>query len=247
MVDQSPPSRTPRSTPAVYTGACDHIRAVFAESPDAIEQELSPGYFSFNSGNGRCGRCQGAGFEKVEMQFLCDLYVNCPECEGKRFRPEPSTIRHNGKTIHDVLDLTVSRSHPLLPPGDRPQSQQSRRRPQNPQPKSASATSGSASPSTPSPAANPNASNSSATSSNPTKDPTLLILDEPTTGLHFDDINLLLQTFQRLVNEGHSLLVIEHNLEVIKCADWILDLGPEAGDQRRPTRRRRHRPNKSPK
>ena len=228
MVDQSPPSRTPRSTPAVYTGAWDHIRAVFADTPDAIGQDLTPGYFSFNSGTGRCGRCQGAGYEKVEMQFLSDLYVKCPECEGKRFRPEALTIHHHGKNIHQVLELTITEAIPFfLQETDLKAN------------KAAAALKilaevglgylrlG-----------QPLNTLSGGESQRlklvghlleSTKDPTLFILDEPTTGLHFDDINLLLQTFQRLVNEGHSLIVIEHNLEVIKSADWVLDLGPEAG------------------
>ncbi|MES2708307.1 MAG: excinuclease ABC subunit UvrA [Verrucomicrobiota bacterium] len=228
MVDQSPPSRTPRSTPAVYTGAYDHIRAVFAATPDAEAQELGPGYFSFNSGNGRCGRCQGAGFEKVEMQFLSDLYVKCPECEGKRFRPEALTIRHNGKNIHDLLMMTVTEAIPfLLQETDLKAN------------KAAAALKILAEVGLGYLRLGQPLNTLSGGESQRLKlvghlleggsEPTLFILDEPTTGLHFDDINLLLQTFQRLVNEGHSLLVIEHNLEVIKCADWVIDLGPEAG------------------
>ena len=228
MVDQSPPSRTPRSTPAVYTGAWDHIRAVFAETEDAMEQEVGPGYFSFNSGTGRCGRCQGAGYEKVEMQFLSDLYVKCPECEGKRFRPEALAIRHHDKSIHDVLEMTVTEAIPFFL-----------------QETDLKANKAAASLKILAEVGlgylrlgQPLNTLSGGESQRLKlvghlleggKDPTLFILDEPTTGLHFDDINLLLQTFQRLVNEGHSLLVIEHNLEVIKCADWVIDLGPEAG------------------
>ena len=228
MVDQSPPSRTPRSTPAVYTGAWDHIRAVFSETPDAIEQEVGPGYFSFNSGTGRCGRCQGAGYEKVEMQFLSDLYVKCPECEGKRFRPEALAIHHHGKSIHDVLEMTVTEAIPFfLQETDLKAN------------KAAAALKILAEVGLGYLRLGQPLNTLSGGESQRLKlvghlleggkDPTLFILDEPTTGLHFDDINLLLQTFQRLVNEGHSLVVIEHNLEVIKCADWVIDLGPEAG------------------
>jgi excinuclease ABC subunit A len=228
MVDQSPPSRTPRSTPAVYTGAWDHIRAVFSETPDAIEQETGPGYFSFNSGTGRCGRCLGAGYEKVEMQFLSDLYVKCPECEGKRFRPEALAIHHHEKSIHDVLEMTVTEAIPFfLQETDLKAN------------KAAAALKILAEVGLGYLRLGQPLNTLSGGESQRLKlvghlldggkEPTLFILDEPTTGLHFDDINLLLQTFQRLVNEGHSLLVIEHNLEVIKCADWVIDLGPEAG------------------
>ena len=228
MVDQSPPSRTPRSTPAVYTGAWDHIRAVFSETPDAIEQETGPGYFSFNSGTGRCGRCMGAGYEKVEMQFLSDLYVKCPECEGKRFRPEALAIHHHGKSIHDVLEMTVTEAIPFFLQETEIKAN-----------KAAAALKILAEVGLGYLRLGQPLNTLSGGESQRLKlvghlleggkDPTLFILDEPTTGLHFDDINLLLQTFQRLVNEGHSLLVIEHNLEVIKCADWVIDLGPEAG------------------
>ena len=228
MVDQSPPSRTPRSTPAVYTGAWDHIRAVFSETPDAIEQEVGPGYFSFNSGTGRCARCMGAGYEKVEMQFLSDLYVKCPECEGKRFRPEALAIHHHEKSIHDVLEMTVTEAIPFfLQETDLKAN------------KAAAALKILAEVGLGYLRLGQPLNTLSGGESQRLKlvghlldggkEPTLFILDEPTTGLHFDDINLLLQTFQRLVNEGHSLLVIEHNLEVIKCADWVIDLGPEAG------------------
>ena len=228
MVDQSPPSRTPRSTPAVYTGAYEHIRALFAETADAVEQELGPGYFSFNSGTGRCGRCQGAGYEKVEMQFLSDIYVKCPECEGKRFRPEALAILHHGKSIHDVLEMTVTEAIPFLL-----QETDSKAN------RAAAALKILAEVGLGYLRLGQPLNTLSGGESQRLKlvghlleggqEATLFILDEPTTGLHFDDINLLLQTFQRLVNEGHSLLVIEHSLEVIKCADWVVDLGPEAG------------------
>ena len=239
MVDQSPPSRTPRSTPAVYTGAWDSIRILFADTAAAVEQKLQPGYFSFNSGKGRCGRCQGAGFEKVEMQFLSDIFVTCPECEGARFRPEALKLLWNGKNIRDVLAMSIAEAIPFF---------------RNSPPDRAN------------PAERSDAANRAAAAlqildevglgylrlgqplntlsggesqrlklvghllSGGTRR-TLFILDEPTTGLHFDDIALLLNLFQRLVDNGHSLIVIEHNMEVIKCADWLIDLGPEAGSE----------------
>jgi excinuclease ABC subunit A len=238
MVDQSPLARTPRSTPAVFLGAFDHIRTLFSETDDAKAQGIMPGFFSFNSGEGRCERCGGNGYEKIEMQFLSDLYVTCPECEGRRYQPHALKILLHGKSIHDVLGLTAEESvawfssplfesskkaaqivtqlqmlneaglgylklgQPLntLSGGEAQRLKLIGHLIENP--------------------ANPKAKQGSGS---------LLLLDEPTTGLHFDDIALLVKLLQRLVNEGHSLLVIEHNLEVIKCADWVIDLGPEGG------------------
>ncbi|MDZ4401308.1 excinuclease ABC subunit UvrA [Prosthecobacter sp.] len=238
MVDQSPLARTPRSTPAVFLGAFDHIRTLFSETEDAKTQGIMPGFFSFNSGEGRCERCAGNGYEKIEMQFLSDLYVTCPECEGRRYQPHALKILLHGKSIHDVLGLTAEESvawfssplfesskkaaqivvqlqmlneaglgylklgQPLntLSGGEAQRLKLIGHLIENP--------------------TNPKAKQGSGS---------LLLLDEPTTGLHFDDIALLVKLLQRLVNEGHSLLVIEHNLEVIKCADWVIDLGPEGG------------------
>ncbi|WP_395740042.1 excinuclease ABC subunit UvrA [Prosthecobacter sp.] len=235
MVDQSPLARTPRSTPAVFLGAFDHIRTLFAETEDAKAQGIMPGFFSFNSGEGRCERCAGNGFEKIEMQFLSDLYVTCPECEGKRYQPHALKIMLHGRSIHDVLGMTAEDAvewfgGPLFEESKKAKQIVSQLSLLNEaglgylklgQPLNtlsggeaqrlklighliehpAGATTGS-----------------------------LLLLDEPTTGLHFDDIALLVKLMQRLVDEGHSLLVIEHNLEVIKCADWVIDLGPEGGE-----------------
>lgn len=235
MVDQSPLARTPRSTPAVFLGAFDHIRTLFAETEDAKAQGIMPGFFSFNSGEGRCERCAGNGFEKIEMQFLSDLYVTCPECEGKRYQPHALKVLLHGRSIHDVLGMTAEDAvawfgGPLFESSKKAKQIVTQLSLLNEaglgylklgQPLNtlsggeaqrlklighliehpAGASAGS-----------------------------LLLLDEPTTGLHFDDIALLVKLMQRLVDEGHSLLVIEHNLEVIKCADWVIDLGPEGGE-----------------
>jgi excinuclease ABC subunit A len=251
MVDQSPLARTPRSTPILYLGLFDRVRALFAAQPEALAQGLTAGGFSFNSGNGRCERCSGTGYEKIEMQFLSDLYVRCAECEGRRFQSHVLKVRLHGKSIHDVLELTVSEAIQFFAEnGDHDGSKISTGlkvledvglgylrlgQPLN-------TLSGgesqrlklvghltkrennehltdwqSATPINREHATNIGVGN-------------LLIFDEPTTGLHFDDVAMLLRLFQRLVNRGHSLVVIEHNLDVIKCADWIVDLGPEAGD-----------------
>ncbi|WP_325099572.1 excinuclease ABC subunit UvrA [Luteolibacter yonseiensis] len=238
LVDQTAVARTPRSTPAVFLGAFDPIRQLFALTPEARARELTTGFFSFNSGAGRCDRCAGNGFEKVEMQFLSDLYVTCPDCNGKRYKPSTLDYHYLGKSIHDILDLTVANAiafysevaglipahakrhqqivkllEPLVQVGlgylklGQPLNTLSGGEAQRLklcQLLASTETQGSAR-------------------------GKLLILDEPTTGLHFSDIENLLTVFQKLVDSGHTLLVIEHNLDVIKSADWLLDLGPEAG------------------
>ena len=240
LVDQTAVARTPRSTPAVFLGAFDPIRQLFALTQEAKARELTTGFFSFNSGDGRCDRCAGSGFEKVEMQFLSDLYVTCPDCSGRRYKSSTLELLYLGKSIADILDLTVvdainfySATTNLLPAHTKRHQQIVRLlsplvevglgylklgQPLN--------------------TLSGGESQrlklcqllSSALPVNPKfKANKLLILDEPTTGLHFSDIENLLGVFQKLVDAGHSLLVIEHNLDVIKSADWILDLGPEAG------------------
>ncbi len=239
LVDQSPLARTPRSTPAVLVGAFDPIRQLFAQTEDARARELTTGFFSFNSGEGRCDRCAGAGSEKVEMQFLSDLHVTCPDCNGRRYKPSTLDIRYRGKSIADILDLTIEEALAFYGALDGLKASDAKRHQQiakllqplhevglgylklgqplntlsggeSQRLKLCQLLSGTAGPQTGSGGK-------------------LLILDEPTTGLHFSDIERLLAVFQRLVDSGQSLLVIEHNLDVIKCADWILDLGPEAG------------------
>jgi len=238
MVDQSPLARTPRSTPAVFLGAFDHIRTLFAETEDSKAQGIMPGFFSFNSGEGRCERCMGNGFEKIEMQFLSDLYVTCPECEGRRYRPHALKILLHGNSIHDVLGMTAEESVAWFSSPLFESSKKSRQivaqlqmlneaglgylklgQPLN------TLSGGEAQRLKLISHLIENPTNSKAQPGSGS----LLLLDEPTTGLHFDDIALLVKLLQRLVNEGHSLLVIEHNLEVIKCADWVIDLGPEGG------------------
>ncbi len=255
MVDQSPLARTPRSTPILYLGLFDQVRELFAAQPEAMAQGLTAGAFSFNSGNGRCERCCGTGYEKIEMQFLSDLYVRCAECEGKRFQPHVLKVQLHGKSIHDVLELTVSEAIELFARlgeekiGETPSPQSSpwqegadAKRQVRVDPCARISTglkvldevglgylrlgqplntlSGGESQRL---KLVGHLSDASGTRN-------LFIFDEPTTGLHFDDVAMLLELFQRLVDRGHSLVVIEHNLEVIKCADWIIDLGPEAGD-----------------
>src|SRR6184192_2979228 len=244
MVDQAPLARTPRSTAILYLGLFDRVRELFAAQPEAMAQGLTASAFSFNSGNGRCERCSGTGFEKIEMQFLSDLFVRCAECEGKRFQPHILKVRLEGKSIHDVLELTITEAIEFFAQiGDERGLQISNGlkvldevglgylrlgQPLN-------TLSGGESQRLKlvghlREAENAQRSVSDAQNSTGEAIGNLFIFDEPTTGLHFDDVAMLLQLFQRLVDNGHSIVVIEHNLEVIKCADWIIDLGPEAGD-----------------
>src|SRR5438093_2067477 len=247
MVDQAPLARTPRSTPILYLGLYDRVRELFAAQPEAMSQGLTASSFSFNSGSGRCERCSGTGFEKIEMQFLSDLYVRCAECEGKRFQPHVLKIKLHHKSIHDVLELTVSEAiqfftrigeqKSLSDPLDvldevglgylrlgQPLNTLSGGESQRLKLVRHLAETGNRSPSR---------TGGSETGKNGEDDEhrNLFIFDEPTTGLHFDDVAVLLKVFQRLVERGNSIIVIEHNLEVIKSADWIVDLGPEAGDE----------------
>jgi excinuclease ABC subunit A len=228
MVDQSPLSRTPRSTPAVYLGVFDSIRELFGMEDAAIAAGMSPSAFSFNSGQGRCDRCAGLGFEKVEMQFLSDLFLRCPECDGKRYQERVLAVRHRGKSIHDILEMTAReaiaffsggpKSGAICPPlqllADVGLDYLKLGQPLN-------VLSGGES----------QRLKLAARLAGQEPGGALLIFDEPTTGLHVDDIAILLGAFRRLVEEGNSLIVIEHNLDVIKTADWVIDIGPEAGDE----------------
>jgi excinuclease ABC subunit A len=244
MVDQAPLARTPRSTPLLYLGLYDRVRELFAAQPEAMSQGLTAGTFSFNSGSGRCERCSGTGYEKIEMQFLSDLFVRCAECEGKRFQPHVLKVQLHGKSIHDLLKFTVSEaikfftqigedktvSEPLSVLEEVGLGYLRLGQPLN-------TLSGGESQRLKLVGHLRETENVVSLASSqfpigkvPMPHGNLFIFDEPTTGLHFDDVAILLRLFQRLVDGGHSIVVIEHNLEVIKCADWIVDLGPEAGD-----------------
>ena len=243
MVDQSPIGRTARSNPVSHVGAFDGIRRLFAAEPRARERGYTAGSFSFNAGNGRCPTCSGSGFEHIEMQFLSDVYLRCPDCDGRRYRKEildvlllppgvPAEGAGAGKSIADVLDMTVTEAcrffaaapdvvaalAPLaavglgymslgqpVPTLSGGEAQRLKLAGYLAQPGGGSAGNGG-------------------------KGGTLFLFDEPTTGLHFEDIAVLLGAFRQLIAAGNSVLVIEHNIDVIKAADWIIDLGPEGGE-----------------
>ena len=302
LVDQSTLGKTPRSNPAVYIGAFDDLRELFAQTDAAKQRGLSASAFSFNSAQGQCERCRGAGFEKIEMQFLSDVFIRCPNCDGRRYRPHilevkvrcPSSVvsgkksgrkkatdnglqtTDKGWSIADLLEATVdevvdflaafSESRPAQRAAEKlkllqevglgylrlgqPINTLSGGESQRLKLVSHLAETAVTNPKTenrkPKEIRNAKSEISSVASGTRSSDfgihsdfgfrtsdlkGTLFLFDEPTTGLHFDDVRLLLKVFQRLVDAGHSVLVIEHNLDVIKCADWVIDLGPEAGDE----------------
>jgi excinuclease ABC subunit A len=226
IVDQSPIGKTPRSNPISYIKAYEHIRELFASTHLARARGYKPGYFSFNVPGGRCETCSGDGFIKVEMQFLADLYLECEDCKGTRFKKEIREITYRGKNMVDVLDMTVDEALEFFNGNDKivkyiqvladvglgyiklgqPSNTLSGGEAQR-------------------------IKLASHLTSQRERKHTLFIFDEPTTGLHFDDISKLLDCFNLLIHRGNSVVIIEHNLEVIKCADHIIDLGPEAGEK----------------
>ncbi|MBW1944077.1 MAG: excinuclease ABC subunit UvrA, partial [Deltaproteobacteria bacterium] len=224
LVDQKPIGRTPRANPLTYTKAMGPIRNLMAGTDLAIAKNFGPGHFSFNVGLGRCETCKGEGFEKVEMQFLSDVFITCPDCAGKRFKKEILEVHYRDKNINHILSMTVDQAilffkdqskviaalEPLVDVGlgymrlGQPINTLSGGEAQRLKLSRYLGTANSL--------------------------PLLFIFDEPTTGLHFDDVKRLLTSLQRLVTQGHTVLVIEHNMDVVKAADWVIDLGPEGGD-----------------
>ena len=223
MVDQSPIGRTPRSNPVTYLKAFDQIRALFASTREAQRRGYTSGHFSFNIPGGRCETCQGDGTVTVEMQFLADVELVCDECKGTRYKSGILEIRYNGLNIHEVLQLTVREAMQFF--HSTPKLVQKLKVLDDVglgylrMGQSATTLSG----------GEAQRVKLAAYLAMASVEGTLFIFDEPTTGLHFDDIAKLLAAFQRLIENGGSLLIIEHNLDVIKAADWVIDLGPEGG------------------
>jgi excinuclease ABC subunit A len=223
-IDQSPIGRTPRSNPATYTGVFDHIRKLFAQVPEARIRGFQPGRFSFNVRGGRCENCAGDGQIKIEMHFLPDVYVTCEVCKGRRYNRETLEVKYKGRSISDVLEMSVEEALEFfrnIPPIHRHMQTLS------------DVGLGYIKLGQPAPTLSGGEAQRIKLSSELHKRATgntIYVLDEPTTGLHFEDIRKLLGVLQRLVAAGNTVLVIEHNLDVVKTADWIIDLGPEGGD-----------------
>jgi excinuclease ABC subunit A len=226
LVDQSPIGRSPRSNPVTYVKAYDALRKLFAEAPLARTRGYGPGHFSFNVAGGRCEQCEGAGALEVEMVFMADVFVPCEACGGKRFRPDVLEVQVQGRSIADVLELTVDQAIRAFPREDKLaqalwQVQQvglGYLRLGQP----ATTLSGGE-------AQRLKIARELALSAKGGAKK-LYVLDEPTTGLHLEDIRTLAQVFERLLDQGHTLVLIEHHLDVIKLADWVVDLGPDGGD-----------------
>lgn len=225
IIDQSPIGRTPRSNPATYTGAFTPIRDIFSATTEARSRGYKPGRFSFNVRGGRCEVCRGEGVIKVEMHFLPDVYITCEECKGRRYNREALGITFKGQTVSDVLNMTVEEAHqffrsiPVIAEKLHTLEDVGLGYIRLGQP--ATTLSG----------GEAQRIKLATELSKRATGKTLYILDEPTTGLHFEDIRRLLFVLQQLVDKGNTVLIIEHNLHVIKCADWVIDLGPEGGDK----------------
>ena len=223
-VDQNPIGRTPRSNPATYTGVWDKIRTLFAKTPEAQVRGYGPGRFSFNVKGGRCEACHGDGTLKIEMNFLPDVYVECEECHGKRYNRETLEVKYNGKTVADILDMPISeaaeffKAYPAISRYLDTLVQVGLGYIRLGQP--ATTLSGGES----------QRVKLATELQRRSTGKTVYILDEPTTGLHFEDVNKLLVVLQGLVDKGNTVIVIEHNLDVVKSSDWIIDLGPEGGE-----------------
>ena len=248
FVDQNPIGKSTRSNPATYIKAYDVIRDLFAEQPLSQQMGFTSQYFSFNTDGGRCEECKGAGTITVEMQFMADLVLECEACHGHRFKHDILDVRYNGKNIDDVLNMTISEAIEFF--SDEDQQQATSRK---------SSGTSFKSPGTSLTAQivkrlkpledvglgyiklGQNSSSLSGGENQRVKlayfiglerqDPTMFVFDEPTTGLHFHDISRLLHSMEALIERGHTIVIIEHNMEVVKCADYVIDLGPDGGDR----------------
>ena len=232
MVDQNPIGKSTRSNPVTYIKAYDEIRKLFADQPYAQHNGMTPSHFSFNIAGGRCEECQGEGVIKVSMQFMADIELKCEACGGQRFKEEVLEVKYRGRSIYDVLEMTVDDAVAFF--GEDKANAVCRRIVDRLLPlqevglgyiklgQSSSTLSGGES---------QRVKLASFLAKDAVQGNVLFLFDEPTTGLHFHDINKLLAAFDALIRKGHTIVVVEHNMDVIKCADWVIDLGPEAGDR----------------
>jgi excinuclease ABC subunit A len=230
MVSQSPIGKSTRSNPVTYIKAYDEIRKLFAEQPYCKHTGITPAAFSFNMPGGRCEECEGEGVIKISMQFMADVELQCEACQGRRFKPEILEVKYRGKTIYDVLEMSVDEAIEFF--GEDSDNSVARRIVERIRPlqqvglgyvklgQSSSTLSGGES---------QRVKLASFLTKDKSSERLIFIFDEPTTGLHFHDIRRLLGAFDALIERGHSVVVVEHNMEVIKCADWVIDLGPDAG------------------
>ncbi len=228
FVDQNPIGKSSRSNAATYLKAFDEIRNLFASRQGAVQMGFTPAYFSFNAEGGRCEECKGEGTITVEMQFMADITIPCESCGGKRYKPEVLEIEYRGKNIYDVLEMTVNEAIEFFSESDGATERRIVRRLQPLQDVGLGYIKLGQSSSTLSGGENQRVKLAYFLSLEKTE-PTLFIFDEPTTGLHFHDINLLMDSFNRLIAKGHTVIIIEHNMDVIKCADYVIDMGPEGG------------------
>ena len=234
FVDQNPINKSSRSNPVTYLKAYDEIRQLFSEQKLAKLRGIKPAYFSFNVPGGRCDNCEGEGITKIEMQFMADIYLPCEVCHGTRFKEEVLDIKYDGKNISDILNMSVDQAIDFFNTSSDRNSPTVARILNRMKPlqdvglgylklgQSSSTLSGGEA---------QRIKLAYFLVKGSVEKPTLFIFDEPTTGLHFHDVSKLLDSFNALINNGHSIIVIEHNLDVIRSADWVIDLGPEGGNQ----------------
>ena len=230
FIDQNPIGKSTRSNPVTYLKAWDDIRKIFSDTQAAKVQGFKPAHFSFNVPGGRCEECQGEGIIKVEMQFMADVFLECEHCKGRRFKDEVLEISYKGKNIYDILEMTVNQALEFFSAGNGHSERSIVDKLQKlvdvglgyvKLGQSSSTLSGGES----------QRVKLAYHLSRENADPTLFVFDEPTTGLHFHDIHKLMSSLNALIERGHSVLIIEHNMDVIKCADYVIDLGPEGGKE----------------
>ncbi|MDE6510237.1 MAG: ATP-binding cassette domain-containing protein, partial [Muribaculaceae bacterium] len=229
FIHQNPIGKSSRSNPATYLKAYDEIRQLFADCQLAKQMGFTPSYFSFNAEGGRCEECKGEGSITIEMQFMADITITCESCNGKRFKPEVIEVEYRGRSICDVLDMTVNQAIEFFAETDGAAERRIVRRLKPLQEVGLGYIKLGQSSSTLSGGENQRVKLAYYLSQEKPQ-PTMFIFDEPTTGLHFHDISTLLHAFDRLIGMGHTVVIIEHNMDVIKCADHVIDIGPEGGD-----------------